>query len=113
MSGLANLANVPVSDQERSEWAFAHMVHHRDIAERIYVLTKLALPEYILDPIDPNDTGTWEYQHQLMHDNQNQLLGIDGQDLTGLDWKDQNLLAAWVQLNFVEHYQASAILEVG
>lgn len=113
MSGIASLANVPTTDEERAEWSFAHMAHHRDIAEKIYVLAKVALPEYILDPIDPNDTGTWEYQHQLMHDNQNALLGIDGQDLTGIDWKNQNLLAAWIQLNFNEHYQASNELEIG
>lgn len=113
MSGLASLANVPVTDQERAQWAFAHMAHHRDINFQIYNLIKVALPEYSLDPIDPADTSTWEYQHQLMHNDQNQFLGIDGQDLTGVDWKDQRLLAAWVLLNFNEHFQASNILEIG
>lgn len=113
MSGLADLYNVPSTDQERSQWAFAHMAHHRDINVKIYLLIKLALPEYVLEPIDVNDTGTWEYQHQLMHDDFNQILGIQGQDLTGIDWKDQNLLAGWVFLNSSEHYQASVILEIG
>jgi hypothetical protein len=113
MSGLASLFNVPSTDEERAQWAFAHMAHHRDINARIYTLIKVALPEYILDPIDPNDSGTWEYQHQLMHDNQNQLLGISGQDLTGIDWNDQRLLAGWIFLNSSEHYQASNILEIG
>ncbi len=113
MSGIASLYNVPLSDTDRADWSFAHMAHHRDINEKIYVLLKLALPEYILDPIDINDTGTWEYQHQLMHDVQNQVLGIEGQDLTGVDWKDQNILAAWIFLNASEHYQASNELEIG
>ncbi len=113
MSGLACLYNVPGSDAERAEWSFAHMAHHRDINLAIYNLTKIALPEYILDPLDPNETGQWEHQHQLMHDNQNQILGITGQDLTGIDWKDEKLLAAWVFLNANEHVQASDILEIG
>ena len=113
MSGIASLYNVPGTDSERAEWAFAHMAHHRDINAKIYLLIKVALPEYILDPFDINDTGQWEYQHQQMHDNQNQLLGIQGQDLTGVDWRDQRLLAGWVWLNASEHYQASDILEVG
>ena len=113
MSGLASLANVPGTDEERAFWTFAHMAHHRDINARIYLLAKIALPEYILDPVNINDAGDWEYQHQLMHDDQNQILGITGQDLTGIDWKDQRLLAAWVQLNFNEHLQASNILEIG
>jgi hypothetical protein len=113
VSGIASLFNVPSTDEERAQWAFAHMAHHRDINLRIYTLVKVALPEYVLDPIDPNNVGTWEYQHQLMHDNQNQILGIDGQDLTGLDWKNENELAAWVQLNSSEHLQASDILGIG
>jgi hypothetical protein len=113
MSGLADLANVPATDEERAQWSFAHMAHHRDINEKIYVLVKLALPEYILDPVDPRDTGQWEYQHQLMHDAQNQILGIEGQDLTGIDWKNQNVLAGWIFLNMSEHFQASNILEIG
>ena len=113
MSGLADLANVPSTDQERAQWSFAHMAHHRDIAQAIYSLVKIALPEYILDPVDPNDAGQWEYQHQLMHDNQNALLGIDGQDLTGVDWKNPNELAGWIFLNMNEHFQASNILGIG
>lgn len=113
MSGIANLFNVPTTDAERAQWSFSHMAHHRDINLRIYTLIKVALPEYILDPVDPNDMETWEYQHQLMHDNQNQLLGIQGQDLTGVDWKDQRLLSAWIFLNSSEHFQASNILEIG
>jgi len=48
-----------------------------------------------------------------MHDNFNEILGIQGQDLTGINWKDQNLLSAWIWLNGSEHYQASQILEIG
>jgi hypothetical protein len=113
VSGLADLYNVPTNDEERAQWAFAHMAHHRDINRRIYELIAVALPEYILDPVNPDDSGEWEYQHQLMHDNENQILGIIGQDLTGIDWKDQRILTAWIQLNSSEHYQASNILEIG
>ena len=113
MSGLANLFNVPRSDAERAAWSFSHMAHHRDINAAIYRLIKVALPEYILDPVDESDTGQWESQHQLMHDNQNAVLGISGQDLTGVDWKNPELLTAWIFLNSNEHYQASEILLIG
>ena len=113
MSGLADLVNVPRTDEERAIWSFAHMAHHRDINAAIYRLIAVALPEYILDPIDVNDSGQWEDQHQLMHDNENQILGIQGQDLTGVDWKDPQILTAWIFLNSSEHYQASEILEIG
>jgi hypothetical protein len=113
MSALASLYNVPLSDEERAQWAFAHMAHHRDINRVIYQLVKVSLPEYALDPINPDDPGDWEYQHQIMHDNQNSLLGIKGNDLSQVDWKNQNLLAGWIWLQGNEHYQAAAILEIG
>ncbi len=113
MSGLADLYNVPTTDEERAQWSFAHLAHHRDINQRIYTLIRVALPEYIIDPINIDDPGDWEYQHQLMHDEQNQILGIQGQDLTGVEWKDERLLAGWIFLNSSEHYQASAILGIG
>ena len=113
MSGLADLYNVPNNDEERALWAFAHMAHHRDINRRIYELVKVALVEYPLEPIDVNDTSNWEYQHQIMHDSQNQLLGIQGNDLTSVDWKNPELLEGWIFLNRVEHYQAASILGIG
>jgi hypothetical protein len=113
MSGIASLYNVPGTADELAEWSFDHMAHHRDIISKIYALENVQLPEYILDPIDPNNPGVWEYQHQLMHDAQNFVLGIQGQDLTGVDWKDQNLMTAWVFLNAQEHFQAADILEIG
>lgn len=112
MSALASLYNVPSTDTERSQWSFAHMAHHRDINRRLYELTLVALPEFILDPVNPTDTGSWEYQHQQMHNNQNQLLGIAGFDLSELDWTKQNELAGWVFLNALEHRQAADILEI-
>src|SRR5229473_541420 len=113
MSGLADLYNVPSSDQERAQWSFAHAAHHRDINRRIYELIAVAFPEYIIDPINPDSPGDWEYLHQTMHDNQNHILVMQAQDLTQVYWKDQRLLAAWVWINASEHIQASDILEIG
>lgn len=109
---LASLFNVPSTDIERSQWAFAHMAHHRDINRKIYELLAIALPEFILDPINPAETGTWEYQHQEMHNAQNTILGIAGFDLSELDWGNQNQLAGWIFLQGQEHRQAAAILEI-
>ena len=113
MSGIADLYNVPSTDVERAQWSFAHVAHHRDINRRIYELIAVALPEYIIDPINPANPDDWEYLHQTMHDNQNQILGIQGQDLTQVDWKDQRLLTAWIFLHSSEHSQAADILEIG
>lgn len=110
---VAAIFNVPTDENSLNEWAFSHMANHRDIIRVIYQVLQIALPEYSLDPIDPNDTGVWERQHQEMHSEMNLLLGTSGFDLLGLDWKDQNKLSAWIQLNAVEHRTASDILRLG
>lgn len=113
MSGIASLFNVPGSMPELNAWASAHASHHRDINRKIFELTGATLPEYVLEPINPHDTGVWERQHLIMHQNMDAVLGIQGFDLTGVDFTKQELLSGWIQLNANEHYQAANILEIG
>ena len=115
MSGIANLFNVPTTRAELDAWSSAHMAAHRDINRRIYELTggAIVLPEYILDPINPNDTGVWEDQHQIMHQDFDAVLGINGFDLTNVDFKNTASLTGWINLHANEHYQASAVLKIG
>lgn len=113
---LAALFNVPGTPQQTDAWAFAHMAHHRDILRVIYEQTGVALPEYVLDPIAfPNQqsAANWERQHQAMHAQMNTLLGIAGYNLLGVDWRNENRLAAWIQLNASEHRQAGNLLGLG
>lgn len=110
---VAAIFNVPRTEEELNEWSFAHMANHRDILRVIYEVFHLVLPEYLLDPVDPDETGTWQRLHQAMHQDMNSLLGTSGFNLLGLDWHDDNRLAAWIQLNAVEHRQVSNILRLG
>ena len=96
MSGIASLYNVPQTDIEIREWGFSHAAHHRDIIRTIYELIHVALPEYQLDPIDPDNVGVWEYQHQIMHQQMDTVLGIAGNDLTSVNWKNREELAGWI-----------------
>ena len=113
MSGLANIFNVPSTAEELAVWATAHMTHHRDINRRIYELTGVSLPEFVLDPFDPADTGVWESQHQIMHTNMDLILNIDGFDLSEVDFTDPETLPGWITLNANEHYIASNVLGIG
>lgn len=113
---IASLFNIPGTSEEFSEWAFAHAVHHIDINRVLYERFLVALPAYILDPFDPSNERAidqWAYNHQLMHQAQNQALGISGFDLSSVNWQDEKQRAAWIQLNANEHLQASNILEIG
>ena len=115
MSGIASLFNVPTTQEELLQWASAHATHHRDINRRIYELSlgNIVLPEFILDPINPNDTGIWEDQHQIVHQDMDAVLGINGFDLSSVDFKNAEALTGWIQLNANEHYQAATALGIG
>lgn len=123
MASLAALWNLPTTPAEFAIWTFNHAVTHQDINRFIGLKfapngtpgTGLTLPSYVLDPLDPDDPNmvlTWAYQHQIMHWNQNQVLGIAGQDLTGVDWRDAEALAGWIQDHSSEHVQAAQILGI-
>jgi hypothetical protein len=113
MSSVASIFNVPSIQSELDVWSFAHAVHHHDINRTIYLQTGITLAEYVLDPFDPNNAEVWLYQHQLMHQAQDQILLIDGFDLLDVDLKDRNELAGWVWLNASEHLQAANLLGIG
>lgn len=110
--GLANIFNVPEGDHATNEWAFSHAAHHRDINRVIFEKFGAVIPDFILDPFDPNDTGTFGYQHQQMHNLQNAILGISGNDLLDVNWQNEEERSSWVDINAREHLQANAILGV-
>ena len=109
---IAQIANIPKGPEQLAWWAFSHMAHHRDINRRILEINSIALPEFILDPVDPNSMGTWIDQHQQMHNNMNRVLGLAGNDLLNVDWKNEAQLTSWCWLNFTEHLAASRELVV-
>ena len=113
---VAALYNVPTTPEQLENWSFAHMAHHRDIIRVIYERTGVALPEYALDPIGVNVGGSafnWERLHQEMHAQMDLILDIAPYNLLGVDWRNENRLAAWILLNASEHRQAGDILGLG
>lgn len=110
---LASLFNVPGSDEELSEWSFSHQAHHRDVNQQIYNLGGGNVIEYILDPLNPYDVGTWTYQHQDWHNRVNEILGLSGYDLTGVEFRDPAQSSGWIWLNSDEHRRWSDLLGVG
>jgi len=110
--GLASIFNVPTDQATTDEWAFSHMAHHRDINRKIFEIHGIEIPEYVLDPFNPNDTGTFGYQHQEMHNYQNAVLGIAGNDLVDVSWRNEEERASWIQLNAIEHLQANQVLGI-
>lgn len=96
---VANLFNIPNTDQEMGTWSFQHMAHHRLINLAILRIYNVVLPEYVLDPVDMTDPVQFLLQHQKMHDASDGVLGVSSFDLTDVDWSDQGQRAGWIWLN--------------
>lgn len=109
---LPLLYNSPKDKSGFDEFSFANIDEHRKIATAVKTLYGITLSQYIIDPIPLFDFSAWAYRHQQMHNEQNAVLGIAGNDLTTVDLSKEDQVSAWINLHAQEHYQASAILEL-
>jgi len=103
----------PETPDDWTAWSFNHGANHYDIIQAAFVSKGDNLTTYIMDPMDRENLGTWLYQHQILHNQINQVLGTQGFDLLTLDWTDEDQLAEWLQLNGSEHQRLSAALGIG
>lgn len=110
---LAVILDVPNNPEDFLTWSFTHATHHKDIIRVVFERNGPILSEYVLDPFNPADMQSWLYQHQLMHDAQNAVLGIAGYNLTALDWNNDAEVSTWFWNHGQEHYQAGALLNLG
>lgn len=110
--GLATLYNAPADIESLMTWSFSHAGHHTQIIQFTLTQKNTILTPYILDPLNPDDMLLWEYQHQIMHNQMNSVLGIAGQNLVGIDWKDPEALSDFIDVNASEHLQANTILGI-
>lgn len=109
---LPLLYNVPTDQNSFMEMSFANVDEHRKIITAVRTLYSITIQEYIIDPIPMFDFSGWAYRHQLMHNQQNAVLGIAGNDLTAVDLTKPDEVAAWTNLHAQEHYQAASILGI-
>jgi hypothetical protein len=70
------------------------------------------LTTYVLDPIAGFDRDNWLRRHQTAHNDMNEVLGIAGNDLSDVDFKNPKELQAWINLHAQEHLQANDILRI-
>jgi len=73
----------------------------------------LPLTQYQLSPVDPDNMGMWFYNHQIMHQQINQVLGTQGFNLLDYDWSDEDQLVEWLNQNAAEHQTICTALGIG
>jgi hypothetical protein len=112
---LATLLNLPTTNHLIQQFSFANQDSHRKIADAVFAQMKgMVIPVFAVDPIPlfPGGLLDWSLSHQAMHNVQNEILGIQGEDLTSLDFQDEAQLSSWILQHFNEHYLAESKLGV-
>lgn len=109
---ILNVYNVPTTDDELAQWSILHMFLHRGQNQAAFRQFNKTLPEYVLDPIDTTPNGAWFQNHQTMHDNLDQLLGIAQFDLIDVNWNETAERVGWIQGHAQLHQQEGQKLDV-
>lgn len=108
---VLDVFNIPSTDDELARWSVLHMILHRSENQAVFRKFNLLLPEYVLDPIDDTQNSGWFQQHQLMHDNVDQALGVAQFNLIDVDWTNAAQRAGWFESHAQLHRQETDALE--
>lgn len=108
---IQDVWNVPRTPDELAKWSVLHMILHRDQIRTAFVKFKTILPEYALDPIDPSPFSIWFQQHQLMHNNIDELAKVAQFDLLDVNLADPTQLVGWIQSHAQLHQQEATALD--
>ncbi len=109
---VADIFNVPTTPAELSRWGTLHMILHRSENAAIRKKFNVILPEFVLDPVDTTPDGWWFQNHQLMHNNVDQVLGVAQFNLIEVNWNEEAQRLGWIQGHAQLHRQETDALEV-
>ena len=110
---IGTLFTLPNTADDWLQFSFANLDSHIKIAAAIQKKYGTLISTYPLDPIPWLDfdrkiiNPVWLYNHQAAHNFQNAILGIEGNDLTVLDWSRPDEVASWIDLHANEHRVAA------
>ena len=107
------LYNTPFDEGSLLDWSATHQQDHFLIAYQIFQL--FSGTEIVLLPIDPVpiqlDMLTWSSNHQTMHNEMDNVAGVQGFDLTAVNFGQRDQLLIWINLHAWEHYRVWNILD--
>ena len=108
---LVVLMEQPATTQEWERWSFHHRDHHTEIRQAIEKQKHANLTEYPLDPI-PADIRLWLIWNQQTHNDMNGVLNLQGSDLEGVDFEQNQGVKEWIYNHYLEHFAAAAALGI-
>lgn len=109
---LAQLLSPAKGDDDFNQWAYVHYQDHVEIKQAIQKQKNFNVQIQEIDEINWDDVYGWLERHQLMHNDFNGILDLGGNDLTSVDFQNEGQRQTWMWLNFREHQNARAALQI-
>jgi len=109
---LAYLFLPPPHENGWHDFWFENWLSHQDIVQAIGKQKSIPLTTYMIHPWTPQDLAGQLVRHQQFHTDMNQVLDINGQDLSVLDIEDPQAVKDWVWQHYTEHQQAHKALKL-
>lgn len=100
---LATLFVVPAGLDSIREFTFANQERHIAAGVAIQRKHSITITGYALDPVPAGALSTFLLNHQASHNQINGILGTAGNDLTSLNFEDENSVREWIWLHASEH----------
>lgn len=110
---LAQIAFPPPTESGLEEWAAWHWQHHVAIITAMQSVREIALPQRLIYPVnfnDPASVSIFLREHQQLHSDFGAILGIQGNDISNVDFTNQGERESWMWINFTSHQSASIAL---
>lgn len=109
---LPYIAEPPPGQSGLNTWIYHHAKDHEELRQAVQARLGINLPLLVLDPLVPQDVKGWLERHQQSHNNFNAVLGLNGNDLSVVDFNNRDQAQAWFWLNFQEHQSAHQALAI-
>ena len=110
--GLANLFRPAPGDDGWQEFWFNNWIDHQDIQQAIQAQLSVNQEIYIINPWLDSDASAILQRHQQFHNDMDGALGINGEDLSSIDFKNQRAIEEWVFQHYQDHLAAHQILGI-
>lgn len=109
---LPQLVAIARDDVDANAWAYAHYQDHIEIKQALQTKKNLNVQIQEIDEINWDDFYGYLERHQLMHNDFNGILRLEGNDLTSVDFQNYAQRQQWLWLNFREHQIARQALGI-
>ena len=118
---LPNILTVAPTEDGWKDFWFNNWIEHQEICQQIQASTNTAVPPapnnginntvYIITPWVDEDANGILQRHQEYHDDMNLALGLQGQDLSVVNFDNPTSLRDWVWNHYLEHQAVHQTLD--